>query len=68
MTTELLPTDWKNWLQSPNSDRTELYEQVFQQNDGYRVTLLYLDDRYELDEDDLEIERLSTWNPKFKSR
>lgn len=57
-----------SWVVELNSDRTELYEQVFQQNDGYRVTLLYLDDRYELDEDDLEIERLSTWNPKFKSR
>ncbi|GEM_PF-894895 len=66
ITTELLPTDWKNWLQSPNSDRTELYEQVFQQDDGYRVTLLYLDNSQELDEDDLEIERLSEWNPKFK--
>ncbi len=58
--------DWKIWLQSPNKDKTELYEQVFQQNDGYRITLLYLDDSKESDEDDLELERLSEWNPKFK--
>jgi hypothetical protein len=58
--------DWKIWLQNPNNNKTELYEQVFQQNDGYRITLLYLDDSKELDEEDLEIERLSKWNPKFK--
>lgn len=58
--------DWKIWLQSPNKDKKELYEQVFQQNDGYRITLLYLDDSKESDEDDLELERLSEWNPKFK--
>lgn len=64
--TSLEPADWRLWLQNKNSDNTELYEQVFQQNDGYRITLLYLDDSKVLDEDDLEIERLSEWNPKFK--
>lgn len=65
-TTDLTPSDWRNWLQNKNSYRTELYEQVFQQNNGYRITLLYLDNSQELDEDDLEVERLSEWNPKFK--
>src|SRR5690606_33096624 len=64
--TSLEPADWRLWLQNKNSDNTELYEQVFQQNDGYRITLLYLDDSKELDEADLELERLSEWNPKFR--
>lgn len=65
-TVEPTLVDWKTWLQSQNSDRTELYEQIFHQNDGYRITLLYLDDSKELDEEDLEIEQLSEWNPTFK--
>lgn len=64
--TSLEPIEWKIWLQSQNNDKTELYEQVFQQNDGYRITLLYLDDSKKLDAEDLEIERLSEWDPKFK--
>lgn len=64
--TSLEPVDWKVWLQNPNNNKTELYEQIFQQNDGYRITLIYLDDSKELDDEDLEIERLSEWSPKFK--
>lgn len=63
---ELKPADWRTWLQQANYDKTELYEQVLQQNDGYRTTLLYLDDSQALDEEDESAELLSFWNPGFK--
>lgn len=63
---ELKPVDWCTWLQQANYDKTELYEQVLQQNDGYRTTLLYLDDSQALDDEDDSAELLSFWNPGFK--
>lgn len=66
ITTDPKPIDWRIWLQREISRSTELYEQVLQQSDGYRTTLLYWDDSQELAEEDEIIESLSLWNPLFK--
>ena len=63
---ELIPIDWRIWLQQENPNKTELYEQVLQQRDGYRITLLYLDDSQSVAEEDMEEELSSLWNPRFK--
>ena len=64
--TNLEPEQAKNWLYSDIPKYAELFEQLLIQEEGYRTTLLYLDTRNCLDEDELLYDELSQWNPKFR--
>jgi Zn-dependent peptidase ImmA (M78 family) len=63
---ETLPVDWVNWLEEKPDHRAELYEQVLIQRGDYRTTLLFFDDSKCPDEEEMEAEARSEWNPTFK--
>lgn len=52
--TEIQPSNWKNWLNVQPIENAELFEQVFFQENGYRMTLLFLDTKKCLDEEEIE--------------
>lgn len=66
--TELLPISWVHWLSKRPPENSELYEQVLFQRDGYRLTLLYLDTRDCMDDEELENEKLELRNISFVKR
>lgn len=66
--TELLPISWVHWLSKRPPENSELYEQVLFQRDGYRLTLLYLDTRDCMDDEELENEKLELRNISFFKR
>jgi hypothetical protein len=62
---EMLPSDWKNWLANKPAENSELYEQVLFQQHGYRMTLLFLDVKNCVDEDELEDQKLELKEMSF---
>jgi Zn-dependent peptidase ImmA (M78 family) len=62
---EMLPSDWKNWLKNKPVENAELNEQVLFQQNGYRMTLLFLDTKNCLDEDELEDQKLELREMSF---
>ena len=64
-----------NWLEmsaavwlgaSPRIRGKQLYEQYLVQSDGYRMTMLTLDDVPDEDEPDEDEELESSWTPRFR--
>lgn len=55
------------WLSSGLKNNAELFEQVLIQKNGYRLTLLCVDEtNVDDDDDDEEDGHRSNWNPKFR--